>query len=102
MGSLRSVSEVSRTFEEQFELRVKRPHKYWGASSCRDLKTIALNSVATSKCSVGVNITAKYQSYDDQSVQNEVRHCQILLKDRRELESCNIFLCAFVLSLLIG
>ena len=33
MGSLKSVSELRRTEEEHFEFRVKRSHKYWGASS---------------------------------------------------------------------
>ena len=30
---------------------MKRSHKYWGASSCRDLKTIVLDSLAMS-CSM--------------------------------------------------
>ena len=51
MGNLKSVSESRRTYEEHFEFRVKRSHKYWGASSCRDLKTIVLDSLATS-CSM--------------------------------------------------
>ena len=46
MGNLKSVSELSRTYVEHFEFRVKRSHKYWGASSCRDLKTIILDSLA--------------------------------------------------------
>ena len=51
MGNLKSVSELRRTYEEHFEFRVKRSHKYWGASSCRDLKTIILDSLAMS-CSM--------------------------------------------------
>ena len=51
MGSLKSVSELRKTKEEHFEFRVKGSHKYWGASSCRDLKTIVLDSLATS-CSM--------------------------------------------------
>ena len=48
MGILTSVPELRRTHKEQLELRVKRSHKYWGATSCRDLKTIVLDLVVTS------------------------------------------------------
>ena len=51
MGNLKSVSELRRAYEEHFEFRMKRSHKYWGASSCRDLKTISLDSLAMS-CSM--------------------------------------------------
>ena len=52
MGNLKSVSEfLHRTYEEHFEFRVRRSHKYWGASSCRDLKTIILDSL-TMSCSM--------------------------------------------------
>ena len=51
MDSLKSVSELRKTYEEQCELRVKRSNKYWGASSCRDLKAIVLDSAAMS-CSM--------------------------------------------------
>ena len=51
MGNLKSVSELRRTYEEHFEFRVKRSHKFWEASSCRDLKTIILDSLAMS-CSM--------------------------------------------------
>ena len=43
IGNLKSVSELRRTYEEHLEFRVKRSHKYWGASPCRDLKTIVLD-----------------------------------------------------------
>ena len=51
MGNLKSVSELCRTYEEHLEFRVKRSYKYWGASSCRDLKAIILDSQAMS-CSM--------------------------------------------------
>ena len=51
MDSLKSVSELRKTHEEHYEFQVKRSHKCWGASSCRDLKTIVLDSLATS-CSM--------------------------------------------------
>ena len=51
MGILKSGSELRRTYEEHLEFRVKRSHKYWGSSSCRDLKTIVLDSQAMS-CSM--------------------------------------------------
>ena len=47
MDSLKSISELRKAYEGYFEFRVKRSHKYWGASSCRDLKTIVLDSLAT-------------------------------------------------------
>ena len=51
-GNLRSVAVFLRFLEVSWDVFVKRLHMYCGASSCRDLKTIILDSLAISSSMV--------------------------------------------------
>ena len=63
-GNLKSVSVFQRLWEAHAEFFVRRLHRYGGAKSLSDLKTIILDSLSMSSSMVPAQLCNKWSAWD--------------------------------------